>query len=581
MASSASPSYPTRSEDTSGERQGLLSSRSPRCKNAPPSLSGGAFLSSLSDRLLVRVHVLVHVDRRGRILLVHRNHLRRRLRTRRLIFRHVRYRQHDPTMNRIDLEHAHVELHPLVHIVRGIHDRLAKVQLRDRHEALDVVADVDDDALVHQSNHGAADIRVHRIALTDAQPRILDRLLEPQRDPLVLRIDVENDDVHRVTLLHHFRRMLHTLRPAHVGDVDQPIDARLDLDERAEAREVAHLAVDPRADGILVRQHDPRILLRLLHAERDLLLVRIDLEHHRLDHFADRHELRRVTDVARPAHLADVHESFDARLELDERAVVRDRHDLPLDPRAHRILLGDVLPRVALQLLEAERDALALPIDVENLDLELLTDVHQLGRMRDAPPRHVGDVEESIHAAQVDECAEVRDVLDHALPHLILLELLHQLLALARPLDLEDHAARDDDVPPALVALDDLELVLLTQQLVDVRNAAERDLRTRKECVDAHEVDDHATLDLLDERAFHRLIGFVRLTDAFPHAHEVGFLLRKNDRAFCVFEMLEQHLDLVTWLEVGMILELFERNGTLRLEADVEDDHVVPDFQDL
>ena len=45
--------------------------------------------------------------------------------------------------------------------------------------------------------------------------------------------------------------------------------------------------------------------------------------------------------------------------------------------------------------------------------------------------------------------------------------------------------------------------------------------------------------------------------------------------------MLEQHLDLVTWLEIGMILELFERNGTLRLEADVEDDHVVPDFQDL
>ena len=35
-----------------------------------------------------------------------------------------------------------------------------------------------------------------------------------------------------------------------------------------------------------------------------------------------------MTDVARPAHLADVHEAFDARLELDERAVVRDRDDL-------------------------------------------------------------------------------------------------------------------------------------------------------------------------------------------------------------------------------------------------------------
>jgi hypothetical protein len=32
-----------------------------------------------------------------------------------------------------------------------------------------------------------------------------------------------------------------------------------------------------------------------------------------------------VANVAGPAHLADVHQTFDARLQLDERAVVRDR----------------------------------------------------------------------------------------------------------------------------------------------------------------------------------------------------------------------------------------------------------------
>ena len=192
-----------------------------------------------------------------------------------------------------------------------------------------------------------------------------------------------------------------------------------------------------------------------------------------------RDELRRMTDVARPAHLADVHEAFDARLELDERAVVRDRDDLARDARADRILLGDVLPRIALELLEAERDALALPIDVEHLDLELRADRDELGRMRDAAPRHVGDVEQAVDAAEIDECTEVGDVLDDALPHLILLELLHQLLALAGTLVLEDHATRDDDVAAALVELDDLELELLAEQLVDVRHATERDLRTR------------------------------------------------------------------------------------------------------
>src|SRR5687767_2387630 len=373
--------------------------------------------------------------------------------------------------------------------------------------------------------------------------------------------------------------MLHALRPAHVGDVNESIDAGLDLDEGAEAREVANLAVDARTDRVLERQHHPRILLRLLHAERDLLLVRIDLEHDRFDRLADAHELRRVTNVARPAHLADVHETFDARLELDERTVVRDRDDLAGHARADRILRRDVLPRIRLELLEAERDALALPVDVEHFDFELAPDLDHLRRVRDASPGHVGDVQEAVDATEIDERSEVGDVLHDTFAHLVLLELLHQLLALAGTLRLENHAARDDNVAAALVQLDDLELVLLTEELVDVRHAPQRDLRAGEECVDAHEVDDHTTLDLLDERAFHRLIVLVRETDALPHAHEVRFLLRENDGAFLVFQMLEKNLDLVTGLEVGQVLEFFTGNGALGFEADVEDHHVVTDFE--
>src|ERR1044071_3015034 len=192
--------------------------------------------------------------------------------------------------------------------------------------------------------------------------------------------------------------------------------------------------------------------------------------------------------------------------------------------------------------------------------------------MRDAAPRHVGDVQQTVDAAKVDERTEVGDVLDHAFARLVGLELLHQLLALARTLVLEDDTTRDDDVAAAFVELDDLELELLAEQLVDVRDAAERDLRTREERVDAHEVDHHSTLDLLDERAFDRLIILIREADLLPHAHEVGLLLGQDDGAFLVLEVLEEHFDFVTDLELGVILELFERNGAFRLEADVEDD---------
>ena len=118
--------------------------------------------------------------------------------------------------------------------------------------------------------------------------------------------------------------------------------------------------------------------------------------------------------------------------------------------------------------------------------------------------------------AQIDEGTEVRDVLDHALAHLTDQELLHQRLALRLALRLEDHPPRHDDIPPTLVELDDLELVDLADEVLDVRHTTQRDLRTRQEGVDAHEVDRHATLDLPDQRSLDRTVRLVRLADLLP-----------------------------------------------------------------
>ena len=88
--------------------------------------------------------------------------------------------------------------------------------------------------------------------------------------------------------------------------------------------------------------------------------------------------------------------------------------------------------------------------------------------MRDAAPRHVRDVEQAVDATEIDECAEVGDVLDDAFAHLILLKLFHELLAFPRALVFQDHAAGNHNVPTALIELDDLELELLAEQLVDI-----------------------------------------------------------------------------------------------------------------
>src|SRR5438094_8108898 len=222
------------------------------------------------------------------VRLIHRQHDRRRLRTRRLILGNVRHREHDAAMNWVNLEDTHIEIHRLVYDVGWIVDRLAGwAELRDRNKPFDVIADVDDHALVHQADDLARQIRPDGIRLTDTEPWIFLGLLETERDALVLRVDVQNHDVDRVALLHDFRRMLYALGPAHIGDMDQTIYPWLNLNKCSEARQVAHFAIDARTDRIFERQDHPGILLGLFHTERDFLLVRIDLEDDRFDRLAD------------------------------------------------------------------------------------------------------------------------------------------------------------------------------------------------------------------------------------------------------------------------------------------------------
>src|SRR5689334_13525228 len=489
-------------------------------------------------------------------------------------------REDDPMVDRIDLENLEIECLPFLYCVTRVLD-IGNAKLGHGDESLDVIAQVDHHALIHQPHRSAPKLHADRVGLSNPEPGIFLGLLEAQRNPLVLSVDVEDHDVDRVALLHHLGRMLNPLGPGHVGDMDQAVDSRLDFHERPEAGQVPDLAVDPGAHRVLERQHHPGILLGLLHAERNLLLRLVDLENHRFDGLADAHDLGRVPDVSSPAHLRDVHQALDPGLDLHEGPVVGDGHHLALHPGPDRVLGRDVLPGIGLELLHPQADAFALPVDVQNLDLDLLANRDHLGGMRHSTVRHVGDVEQSVDATKVDESAEVGDVLDHALPHLADSQLLHQVLALVGPLVLQDHPAADHDVPAPLVELDDLEFVGLAQQLIDVGDSPERDLTTGEEGVHAHQIHDDPALDLLDQGAFDRLIVLVGHADLFPDPHEVGLLLGEDDRTFLVLQVLQKNLDLIPFLQGVRILELVQRDRTLGLESNVQYHRVVGDPQDF
>ena len=113
--------------------------------------------------------------------------------------------------------------------------------------------------------------------------------------------------------------------------------------------------------------------------------------------------------------------------------------------------------------------------------------------MADAAPAHVGDVQQAVDAVEVDERAEVGDVLDRALADVARGHLARSSLAVLGAFLLDEFAAGQDDVLPLLVDLDDLEIVGVADELLQVLGRDDVDLRGGQKGFDA-DVDEQGRL---------------------------------------------------------------------------------------
>ena len=273
-------------------------------------------------------------------------------------------------------------------------------------------------------------------------------------------------------------------------------------------------------------------------------------------------------------------QAFDARLQFDERAVVGDVGDAAGEARIERILRLDALPRIVQQLLHAERDAVGLVVDLDDLDLHGLADGQHFGRVIDPAPGDIGDVQQAVDAAEVDERTVIGDVLDDAVDDLTLFEVLHQFLALFGAGLFENRAARHHDVAAAAIHLEDLERLRIVHQRCDVADRADVDLRARQEGHCAVEIDGEAALDLVEDDAVDLLVvveGLLELAPAFLAARLVA---RQHGFAERILDAVEKHLDLVADLEFAFAAgpcEFAQRHAAFGLQADVDDGHVLLD----
>src|ERR1700745_128193 len=125
--------------------------------------------------------------------------------------------------------------------------------------------------------------------------------------------------------------MLDALGPGKIGDVDQTVNTFLDFHKGPEISHVANAAFDYGAHAVTIFNRGPGIRLELLQAQRDAAILCVRVPNHRIHLISGADAFGRMLHAPRPGHFGHVNQTFDARLELDESAIVGDIDDAAYD----------------------------------------------------------------------------------------------------------------------------------------------------------------------------------------------------------------------------------------------------------
>ena len=128
------------------------------------------------------------------------------------------------------------------------------------------------------------------------------------------------------------------------------------------------------------------------------------------------------------------------------------------------------------ELLQTEGDALLLVVEVEDNHVELLIELEHFFGVAYASPREVGDVDKTVHAAEVDEHTVAGDVLDSTFEYLTLFELGDDFALLLFKFGFDECFMRYDNVLELLVDFHNLEFHGLAHEHVVVADGAYVDL---------------------------------------------------------------------------------------------------------
>ena len=260
---------------------------------------------------------------------------------------------------------------------------------------------------------------------------------------------------------------------------------------------------------------------------------------------------------------------FDARLEFDERSEIGDARNLAGHASAGFQLRDGLRPGVGRKLLQSQRDLMRVAIDLENLDVDHVTGRDHVGGFHAARVRHVGNVQQTIDSAQIDESAELHEAANCAAHHHAFFDALEGfLLGLLFAL-FQNHAPVDHDIFRRGVELGDPAFDFLPDHLFKIGLFARAAARGRHERAHADVDAEPALHHFKDRSGNNALVGKCGFK-AGPIARRLDLDGRKLVHAFLIAAANGDQQPVARLQLPGR----FGRKHAVHLAADV-DEHAV------
>ena len=284
-------------------------------------------------------------------------------------------------------------------------------------------------------------------------------------------------------------------------------------------------------------------------------------------------------------HLRDVHEALDSIAHLHEGSERDQLRDPAVDQFAHLVGAGEFPPRILLGGFQGEADPFPAEIHLQHLHLDLVVNADDRTGMVDVLPGEFRDVDQTVHATQVHEGAEVDHAGHDALADLARTEVVEELLPLLLLGLLQPRPAGQDHVVAVLVQLDDLGVDGGADEGLQVTDASQVHEGCGQEAPEA-DVNDETTLDNLDDGSGDDPVALLDLLDPAPRTLVLGTLLGEDQTAVLVLALKHDRFDLLAeGHDLAGIHAVADRqfargDHALRLVANVEEYLVLVDPDD-